>query len=301
MSSTTPSSETVRPVIQVGIDGAWREAGALHWALYESHLRDEPLHAIHAVDETVRRSRYYEPIVTTQAESDLADDVRTWMKDQADGLDHEATLVEGSPASALSDAAQGSRMLVVGRRGMGSFKRLLLGSTSEAVASRAQVPVVVVPDGWTARTAGGPVVAGLDDSGENGPAVEFAAELAIERNVSLRLVHVWDVPPVYGWDTTLVAGVAEDWAATADKHYEAVATQWRHKYPDLEIQLDIRRGHAVEGLLDAAAAFQAQIVVMGGHHRSHLSVLLLGSVVRGVLQHATCPVAVVHCDHSDSA
>ncbi|WP_405059975.1 universal stress protein [Kribbella sp. NBC_01505] len=57
----------------------------------------------------------------------------------------------------------------------------------------------------------------------------------------------------------------------------------------------------IQGPLDAAAASQAQIVVMGGHHRSHLSVLLLGSVVRGVLQHATCPVAVVHCDQSDSA
>jgi nucleotide-binding universal stress UspA family protein len=191
-------------------------------------------------------------------------------------------------------------MLVVGRRGIGTFKRLLIGSTSEAVTSLGQVPVVVVPDGWTAGPDRAPVVAALDDSGENDPAVEFAVELAVERNVPLRLVHIWDLPPVYGWNPAMVMAVGDDWTADADRHYAAVAKQWRHKYPKLEIQLDVRRGHPVEGLLDAAEAIHAQVLVMGGHHRPRLSAVLLGSVVRGVLQHATCPVAVVHCDQPDS-
>ncbi len=304
MSATTPSSETVvprpqatvRPVIQVGIDGAWREAGALEWALRESLLRREPLRAVHVVDERTKRTRYYEPVVTAQADADLVDDVRDWMKRRDDDLGHEAVLMAGSPAAALTDAAQGSRMLVVGRRGIGAFKRLVLGSTSEAVTNLGQGPVIVVPDGWTAPANQAPVLVAMDDSDDDEAAVEFAVELAVERNVPLRLVHVWDLPAVYGWNPAMVMTVEEDWTATADLHWEAVAKHWRRKYPELEIQLDVRRGHPVERLLDAAQAVDAQIVVLGGHHRRHLSTVLLGSVSRGVLQHATCPVAVVHCE-----
>ncbi|MFF1819599.1 universal stress protein [Kribbella sp. NPDC058245] len=283
----------VRPVIQVGIDKAWREAGALTWALQESLLRREPLHAVHVVEEDSKRTRYYEPVATAQGEAELVDDVREWMKLQGEDLDHEAVLVEGSPAVALATAAEGSRMLVVGRRGMGTFKRLLLGSTSEAVSNLGQEPVVVVPVGWTAPENHAPVVVALDDSNDDEAAVEFAVELAVERNVPLWLVHVWDLPAVYGWNPAMVMTVESDWTATADLHYAAVAKHWRHKYPELEFQLDVRRGHPVESLLDVTEAVQAQILVLGGHHRRHLSVVLLGSVSRGVLQHATCPVAIV--------
>jgi nucleotide-binding universal stress UspA family protein len=291
----------VRPVIEVGIDGAWREAGALDWALRESLLRREPLHAVHVVEENTHSPRYYEPAVAAQTETDLVDDVRTWMKTNGDDLDHEVALVSGSPATSLATVAFGSRMLVVGRRGMGTFKRLLIGSTSEAVTNLGKVPVVVVPEGWTAPPTHAPVVVALDDSGENDAAVEFAVELAVERNVPLWLVHVWDLPAVYGWNPAMVMAVDDDWTATTDLHYAAVAKQWRHRYPELEIRLDIRRGHRVEGLLDAAEAVHAQVLVLGGHRRPHLSVALLGSVVRGVLHHATCPVAVVHSSVRESA
>jgi nucleotide-binding universal stress UspA family protein len=117
-------------VIQVGIDGAWREAGALAWALHESLLRGEPLHAVHVVERNTQSTRYYEPVVTSRAESELVDDVRAWMKLNGEDLDHEAALIDGPAATGLTSVARGSRMLVVGRRGMGSFKRLLLGSTS---------------------------------------------------------------------------------------------------------------------------------------------------------------------------
>jgi nucleotide-binding universal stress UspA family protein len=292
-------THAVRPVIEVGIDGAWREAGALDWALRESLLRREPLHAVHVVEENTHSPRYYEPAVAAQTETDLVDDVRTWMKTNGDDLDHEVVLVTGSPATSLANVAFGSRMLVVGRRGMGAFKRLLIGSTSEAVASLGQVPVVVVPDGWASGSDNAPVVAALDDSGENDRAVEFAVEMAVERDVPLWLVHIWDLPAVYGWNPAMMMAVGEDWSTTADRHYAAVAKQWRHKYPHLEVHLDIRRGHSVEALLDAAEAVDAQLLVLGGRRHSHLSAVLLGSVVRGVLQHAICPVAVVHSAQPD--
>ena len=58
----------------------------------------------------------------------------------------------GSPSRSCSTRRRGHpRMLVVGRRGLKTFGRALLGSTSVALAGRSPVPVVVVPDDWCRR------------------------------------------------------------------------------------------------------------------------------------------------------
>ncbi len=67
-----------------------------------------------------------------------------------DGDVHVARIVtEGPPAEALLAAAQDSELLVVGSRGLGGFKGLLLGSVSQQVAHHAPCPVVIVrtPEG----------------------------------------------------------------------------------------------------------------------------------------------------------
>lgn len=55
-----------------------------------------------------------------------------------------ARLIEGPAASGLVSAAEGARMLVVGRRGHGGLMGLLLGSVSASVVNQSPVPVLVV-------------------------------------------------------------------------------------------------------------------------------------------------------------
>ena len=45
--------------------------------------------------------------------------------------------------------------------------------------------------------------------------------------------------------------------------------------------------------ITAASESDAQLLVIGTHHHTRLTSFLLGSVTRGVLHHATCPLAVV--------
>jgi nucleotide-binding universal stress UspA family protein len=49
------------------------------------------------------------------------------------------------PARAILAAAQGAWMVVVGSRGLGGFKGLLLGSVSQQIAHHAPCPVLIVP------------------------------------------------------------------------------------------------------------------------------------------------------------
>jgi nucleotide-binding universal stress UspA family protein len=283
-----------KPVIHVGFDNSWRDTGALEWALQEARLRHEPLRAVHVIDDSLRRTAYWEPSQVDDAAMELIEGVRQQLAADGAGLDHEADLLVGPPAVKLAQTAEGSTMLVVGRRGMGTFKRLLIGSTSEAVVHQATVPVVVVPDAWKPGDHAGPIVIALDESDGQQPAIDFAVTAAAERNVPMRIVHVWDLPNIYSWDAGVAAGIDEELAENARRRWDTVAEEWRQKYPALDIEVDVRRDHAVDGVVTAAQDSDAQLLVVGGRRHHRATSMLLGSVARGVLHHATCPVVVVH-------
>ncbi|WP_336649609.1 universal stress protein [Kocuria rosea] len=58
-----------------------------------------------------------------------------------------STVVEfGHPSKVLMRHCEGAELLVVGRRGHGGFKGLLMGSTSSACVAHAPCPVLVLPD-----------------------------------------------------------------------------------------------------------------------------------------------------------
>jgi nucleotide-binding universal stress UspA family protein len=280
--------------ICVGIDAAWREAGALDWALQEAALDNASLRAVHVIDEPAGTGPFHPPVELAEVATDLVKNVQQYLDNSTSKPARQAESLVGAPDSILTKTAEGSRMLVVGRRGVGTFKRLLIGSTSEAVAHQATVPVVVVPAGWKPTQLHAPVVVGLNDSGESDPAIELAVHQAVARHVPLRMVHAWVQPTDYGWNATNIESVSAEWEETAERHFAAIADQWQHKYPTLEVTVQISRQHPVQGLVESAESSGAQLLVVGGHTRHSLTGALLGAVVRGVLQHATCPVAVIH-------
>jgi nucleotide-binding universal stress UspA family protein len=60
-------------------------------------------------------------------------------------VEHEEVVVEGQAAKALLANAEDADLLVVGRRGHGSFREMLLGSISRQVVVHAKCPLVIVP------------------------------------------------------------------------------------------------------------------------------------------------------------
>ena len=62
-------------------------------------------------------------------------------------------------------------------------------------------------------------------------------------------------------------------------------------YPD--VRSSVRTSRGVPELDIARAASRADLLVVGTHQRGPVGRLLFGSVSTSVLEHATCPVAVV--------
>ena len=57
----------------------------------------------------------------------------------------ELVIKEGNPAQVLLDESAGADMLVLGSRGLGGFRGLLLGSIGQQCVHHSRCPVVIVP------------------------------------------------------------------------------------------------------------------------------------------------------------
>lgn len=138
--------------IVVGIDGSAGASNALRWAIQEAELRDAVVEAISCwqvpgwftmegggVDERERLARAF----AEGAASTLADAVGAELGSSPVRV--EQRTVEGSAAEALLEAALTADLLVVGSRGLGGFKGLLLGSVSSQCLHHAPCPVAVIP------------------------------------------------------------------------------------------------------------------------------------------------------------
>ena len=81
----------------------------------------------------------------------------------------------------------------------------------------------------------------------------------------------------------------------AVEQFESVGQDW---WTGLDVQRDIRYGHAVKEILHYVKIRDLDLVVMGTHGHSRLATVLLGSVTERLVRTCTCPVTVVrHPEH----
>ena len=141
------SSESPRrPDIVVGVDGSDCGHAALSWAIAEAARRTAPLVAL-AAWSWLDQPGEFEPDFGAADIKSIADAAVERARDEvADGVnvEIEIRLVNDRPAHALIEASTEAGTLVVGSRGLGGFRGLLLGSVSNKCAHHAHCPVVVV-------------------------------------------------------------------------------------------------------------------------------------------------------------
>jgi nucleotide-binding universal stress UspA family protein len=139
-----------RSRIVVGVDGSPGAGAALEWVYAEASLRHVGVHAVCVYEEpwglaalgmsSAGAVKELRAALVEDAEL-LLEEVQTGAPDSV-GVTGQA--VQGPAGNALVAASEGSALLVVGSRGRGGFKSLLLGSVSQYCASHAGGVVVVV-------------------------------------------------------------------------------------------------------------------------------------------------------------
>jgi nucleotide-binding universal stress UspA family protein len=135
--------------IVVGVDGSDGSRAALAWAIDEGVRAGATVEAVGVWDYPVLMTL---PTASTlpsaeemvAAETDLLQKVLDSV-----GGDHGVAVklhvAKGHAAQVLIERSGDADLIVVGRRGLGGFGSLLLGSVSQQVVQHAACPVVIVP------------------------------------------------------------------------------------------------------------------------------------------------------------
>ncbi|MFI6760104.1 universal stress protein [Micromonospora sp. NPDC050417] len=143
---STGADDPARGRVVVGTDGSPYSQLALGWAIERAAPRGAPVHAVRVWTESTTRWRPAEsdPSEMSRAEQDAVDQQLVDWRRRFPDLSITGEVVAGHPVEVLVEASRRARLLVVGSRGRGGFRGLLLGSVSQQVLHHTECPAVVV-------------------------------------------------------------------------------------------------------------------------------------------------------------
>lgn len=281
--------------ILVGVDGSEHAQRALRWAADQARLEGRQLTVVHAAGEGDLRSAAW----VSGAAAALPDLMKS-----ASGLVEDsvafATSVQpdivvvgvprlGDPRQVLVDLSEDAHLVVVGSRGRGTFRSMVLGSVSVNVAKHAHCPVVVTRPGQASVVEDG-VLVGADGTAESLPVIEFAFRQASLRGVPVTVMH-----STFDARVALASAARAQSVADGADEYRILLSEsvagLSAKFPDVSVSLQLRSGLVDECL--STGSRSRDLVVVGRHQDNSISKLLTGSISAAVLERCSSPVAVV--------
>ena len=131
--------------VVVAVDGSRASRAALRRAAEEAAAHDANLQVVLAWGLLEQPwGEEFDPHFDADHARRYLDDVVTGELGEDRPPDTELHVVNDLPAHAVLDAADGAWLVVLGNRGLGGFRGLLLGSVSQQVVHHATCPVLIV-------------------------------------------------------------------------------------------------------------------------------------------------------------
>lgn len=194
----------------------------------------------------------------------------------------------GYRVEAIVEAAEAkhSDLVVVGSRGLSTWRALLLGSVSDGVLHRAHCPVLIVRGSPTPFTR---ILLACDGSAGAFKATQAAGLLARKYQSPLTVLNV--IEPL----STLVQALQPQSMAAEVRARDIVGARVRTmaNQADCKYTLVQKSGHPAETIVRYTAENDFPLIVLGSRGMSTLKALALGSVSYPVASHAHCSVLVV--------
>lgn len=290
----TPSN---LPIV-VGVNGTPAAERAMRYAVRRAEQEKCGVLLINAVHEVVPVSPMW-PLITRSTLLDIGNGILADSQQLAEqmvgrSVPIAAKAMIGPAVTALADAGETARLIVLGHRGASTLERIFTGATTLGVVARASCPVVSVPREWDEQPARQRIVAGIDGSEISRQVLASAFAMASERGARLDVVHCWELEPVY---SVLFANVslATEWRQHTSGLISALVDEQAARYPDVVVNTHLEYADVAQALIHHSA--NADAIILGRHGQggasSRVAIAMPGSVARALIQHAHCPVELI--------
>lgn len=285
---------TWKPIL-VAVDGspASAAAAAAGWALAEA--LGVPCHLVHALPEAWElpvepgATHGLDPEDLNRAAADYAhrtllDELRGAVP--TEGLERLEIRI-GRPVAAIADAARehDAGLVIVGGKHHTALGRWLVGSTAHALVRTLDMPVLVIRDLTVPPRR---VLTAVDLSDAATPTLHVAEQFAGAFDAELGLVHVVPPPPAgLGIPVSLFRSEATERSREQLSRFIWPLTT----YPD--VRTNLRHGPPEEAIAEEAAAWQADVIVVGSHGKGWFDRFVIGSTTERLLNALPASLLVV--------
>ncbi len=193
----------------------------------------------------------------------------------------EHAIAKGHAGETICELAQsqGCDLIVIGAKGHSMVSRILLGSTSDYVATQASCSVLVVRPSEPVPNHPLRIALGYEETGPAQAALEEITEINWGPQPEFQLVTI---SYMYGvLETEAIERMRASVRNAAEQLRESGLTTYSHL---------VESEHLGEGLVKYVEDHDCDIMVIGETPRNRVGRVLMGSTSRYVLRHAPCSV-----------
>ncbi len=286
-----------RPIV-VGVNGSPETDRAIRYAVLRAEQCGCGLHIVNAVHEMLPIAPVW-PLLTGDSLMDVGlgvlADAQVLVERVAGAhvpVEVQATL--GPAVAVLTAAADGARLVVLGRRPDGVLEHLFTGATTFGVVARASCPVVSVAHEWHEHRTRGRVVAAIDGSEVSSSVLAHAFALASQAFADVHVVHCWKLDALYAYLVDEMS-VRHEWRTRTASTISTLVDQWSSRYPGVRVVTHLEYADVARTLIGHSR--DADVLVVGRHDHGGLQGRIAlsspGSIARTLVQHAHSPVEFV--------
>jgi nucleotide-binding universal stress UspA family protein len=178
-------------------------------------------------------------------------------------------------------------LIVLGARQVTGLKRLMVGGTSNAVAAKAQQPVLIVKEAFPCAPEASfwqRALVATGGSPWSDVAVEYALELARQYYLCLDILHV---------DAASACQRDELHVATSEGKNILALAEARAIAAGVTFQTRLTYGNVAETILETALRHQSDLIILGSRGLTGWKRLMLGSISNAVAAKSSLPVLIV--------
>ncbi len=212
-------------------------------------------------------------------------------------------VTQGDAKSRITEIAKqwSANLIIMGSRGRKGLELMLMGSVSQGVLTQAPCPVIIAKTSDVKNPKNGfkNILITVDNSNYSQAALSWLSGIQWEPKTQFKLVTI--VQPLVDsfdsvgsiTDATTLTRQHDDLIGLAKTELEKLTTELATRVGLENVTNEVGEGDPKDVILNIAAAWSADLIVMGSHGRTGLDKLLLGSVSQAVSLHAPCSVAIV--------